>query len=375
MKQWCRRAALALAILSSAVPLHAQWRLEASAGGAAHEALGAAGATSSSNGMLALGYEGARWLYLSAGAPLAGEGIFWGAAGVGGREAASPIPMPIGLDWSLHLHAYRSTEPVPGGNGLVADVLPFVGADAGPLRIELRSGLSHYRSAFAGETVSRTGHDSGVTVGFRPLQRLLISADARLLRVDGGSHPYAGASVDMVVPGGRVGVHAGGWSGHALPDADWGIDVDLGVGSRTDVRAGYRQEAIDPLYWNATRRFWSVGVRRLLGARPADEAGLARLAPPLAPEMAGGRVVFRVPASASEAAPAVAGDFNEWSPVRMRREGDEWIAILPVAPGVHHFAFRTSDGRWFLPESISHRVDDGFGGTNGVIVVPETPRR
>jgi hypothetical protein len=374
MKAWSCRGALALAILASAVPVHAQWRLDASAGGLAHESLGAASAASSSNLMLALGYDGARWLYLSAGGPLSGQGIFWGAAGVGGREAASRLPVKIGIDWSLHLHAYAPTEATGTGNGLVADAIPFLGAEAGPLRMEVRSGVSHYRAAFAGETAFRTGHDSGLALAIRPHRRILASADARVLRVEGAAYRYTGASAEVAIPGGVVAVHGGGWSGDQLPDADWGVDIDLGIGSRTSLRAGYRQDATDPLYWNATRRFWSVGLSRLFGARDAGEAGPARLAPPLAPEMAAGGVVFRVPVSAVDAAPAVAGDFNQWSPVLMRKVGDDWIAILPLEPGIHHFAFRGADGRWFLPDSVPHRVDDGFGGTNGVIVVPEPPR-
>ncbi len=40
-----------------------------------------------------------------------------------------------------------------------------------------------------------------------------------------------------------------------------------------------------------------------------------------------------------------------------------------LAPGVYHFSFQLSDGSWFLPDSVRNRVEDGFGGVNGVLVV------
>lgn len=368
--RWC---APALAILVSAAHLDAQWRVAASAGGVSHETLGAA--ASSSSAMLALGYEGTRWLYISAGAPLDSDGVLWGAAGIGGRETVPRLPVDVGVAWSLLMHAYGPTAGGATGNGLVADALPFVSAGIGPVRMEIRSGLAHYRSAFAGETLSRTGHDSGLSLELRPHQRISLSGDGRLLRIDGASYGYAGMSAEVAIPLGALWVHGGRWSDEALPDPDWGAGAEIEFASRTSLSAAYRQDATDPLYWNTTRKFWSVGVsRRLGGGRPIG-AGAAPIAAPLTPEMRSGYVVFRIPASASETAPFVAGDFNQWTPVAMRLVDGDWVARMRLEPGIHHYAFRDAEGHWFVPESVPNRVDDGFGGTNAIMVVPEASPR
>ncbi|HEY8485417.1 MAG TPA: hypothetical protein VIL13_12465 [Longimicrobiales bacterium] len=42
---------------------------------------------------------------------------------------------------------------------------------------------------------------------------------------------------------------------------------------------------------------------------------------------------------------------------------------MKVAPGVYHYAFVTADGKWFVPESVPGRKDDGMGGHVAVLVV------
>lgn len=163
-------------------------------------------------------------------------------------------------------------------------------------------------------------------------------------------------------------VYLGRWLDAALPTAVWGAggSVEVARGFRVEVAA--QQDANDPLYWNPPRRFWSVGLARAFGPRAAAAAPVPAAAPIL-PNRVGGRVVIRVPVSESSAAPALAGDFNGWKPAPMQRVGDAWQLALPLAPGVYHYSFRRADGSWFLPRSVTNRVDDGFGGVNGVLVV------
>ena len=66
---------------------------------------------------------------------------------------------------------------------------------------------------------------------------------------------------------------------------------------------------------------------------------------------------------------SIAGDFNGWQPAPMQREGGEWVIRLPLAPGVYHYAFRSSTGAWFVPSSSPGRRDDGMGGHVAVMVV------
>jgi hypothetical protein len=134
------------------------------------------------------------------------------------------------------------------------------------------------------------------------------------------------------------------------------------LGAWTTLWANVRQESPDPLYWNATRRTWSVGLTRSLG----------RLAPvtPLIHRPDSGGVLIRVPAGEVQGEGLfIAGDFNQWQPAPMHREGDAWVIRLPIAPGVYNYAFRSAKGDWFVPASVAGRRDDGMGGQVAVLVV------
>jgi len=66
---------------------------------------------------------------------------------------------------------------------------------------------------------------------------------------------------------------------------------------------------------------------------------------------------------------AIAGDWNGWTAVPMRRTRDaEWSVRLPLQAGVYRYAL-TSEGNWLLPKGVAG-VDDGFGGRVGSLVIP-----
>jgi hypothetical protein len=341
----------------------AQWHVEAAAGGVSHEATG--GAVSSSSAILGLRREGAIWAYLSSGLPLGGDGLPWAASGVGGRVEGSYRTIELGIDLGAQAHGYRASASGNIGGGLVLDALPFAAAELAGARLEVRSGLAHYSSEFAGETISRTLHESGITAEYRPLRRVELSAEASLLRADEGDYQFIGAAAELALTRASLWAHIGRWTDDAMPDPTWGIGTVVALAPRYALRASYQQEATDPLFWAETRRFWSVGVSRRMGS-PVP----ARLIAPVLPRMSKGGVDFRIPAAGLDAAPSIAGDFNGWTPVPMTRAGDEWVVTIAVSPGVYHYSFRAADGSWFVPESIENRVDDGFGSTNAVLVVP-----
>lgn len=69
---------------------------------------------------------------------------------------------------------------------------------------------------------------------------------------------------------------------------------------------------------------------------------------------------------------AVAGSFNGWSAEALpmfRAAGGAWTVTVPLPIGEHRYQF-VLDGRLWQPDSTAHAlVNDGFGGTNSVIVV------
>jgi len=82
-------------------------------------------------------------------------------------------------------------------------------------------------------------------------------------------------------------------------------------------------------------------------------------------------VQFRLAAPTARTA-AVAGSFNGWDPhsVPMVRGDDgTWVVTLPLPLGEHRYQFVVDGGVWRPDPTAPAQVDDGFGGTNSVIVV------
>jgi hypothetical protein len=82
----------------------------------------------------------------------------------------------------------------------------------------------------------------------------------------------------------------------------------------------------------------------------------------------GGTLVVRIEAHDSLAV-EVAGDFSEWKPLPLVREGSYWVARVPLPPGKYHVGVRANLGIWRAPRNLA-RVRDDFGGESGLIVIP-----
>lgn len=350
-----------LTLLASAGALAGQgWAVDASVGRIAQPTI--PGSLASTGASLGARYDGPRWLYLTGGIPFDSAGPAWGALGAGARFVTPGRRAAAGLDAAGHTHGYRDALAGAGG-GFTVEAMPLLALAGGPARLELRSGVQHHTSSFAGATASRTLHASDVraSIGTAALR---ASAEGRYVRAEEGDYPYAGAGLEAVLRGGAVWAYAGSWLSDAVDSPVWGAGARLEVLRRTEVFASLQQETNDPLFRNAPRRSWSVGVSRRLGSAAAP------IPATVVPERRGGGVTFRIPVAASREAPALGGDFNEWRPAAMSREGEFWVITLPLAPGVHRYAYRGADGEWFVPEGTPGRTDDGFGGLSAVVIVP-----
>lgn len=82
----------------------------------------------------------------------------------------------------------------------------------------------------------------------------------------------------------------------------------------------------------------------------------------------GGELVVRVLAVESMLV-EVAGDFSNWEPLEMEREGAFWVARARVSTGKHRVAVRVNLGPWRAPRNLA-RVRDDYGGEAGLVVVP-----
>jgi hypothetical protein len=318
-----------------------------------------------------------RWLYLSGGTDLGSQGPQWGAAGVGGRVAVLGRPgWDLGVDVGTSLYGYTaSSYEVEENGGPVtvreeedwggtAEAIPTLEFRRGPVGVELRSGVVTTFGPFEGEWLAVTAFDGGANLSVAPAEGVLVGAVGRYMRFPEGGYPYLGGSVQLTRGPAVLWAFAGRWMSDTLasPREGYGVGASMTPLPGLQVMGGWQQEPSDPLFLNSPRRTWSLRVSRTVGrARP----GLPALAPPTP---ADGATVIRLPASAVAEPPSVLGDFTEWKPVPMVRNGPFWELRLPIAPGIHHYAFRTAAGEVFVPDHLP-TTDDGMGGKSAVLVV------
>ena len=337
--------------------------LDISAGRVVYDAVSANLGTNNLMGTLRYDTRRGVWVYGTAATPLRGGDPVWGAFGTGGRflpSGSGGRRTNVGLDLGAHGFLFRDAIVDQTGRGASIDALPFVSVSSGARSIELRGGWRGHTLSYAGATENRGVFETGARATYGAAVRL--QADARWVHASEGTYPFLGGALLYGGTPVQAWVQAGKWLSTDLDDVTWGAGVGAALGNQATLWASLRQEAPDPLYWNAARRSWSVGVTRRLGR------GAPVLLP--APRQEPGGVVIRVSVSNETGTElSIAGDFNNWRPVPMQREGREWMIRLPLAPGVYHYAFRSASGDWFVPASVAGRRDDGMGGYVAVLVV------
>ncbi|MCS6263413.1 MAG: isoamylase early set domain-containing protein [Nitrospira sp.] len=94
---------------------------------------------------------------------------------------------------------------------------------------------------------------------------------------------------------------------------------------------------------------------------------------PELPKSVSGGVRFSVSVPTAESV-AIVGSFNGWSPTAhvMTRVGSNgfWSAVVPLSEGEHAFMYLVDGTTWVVPPAAEDFVTDGFGNTNGVVIVP-----
>lgn len=302
------------------------------------------------------------WVYATGAAPMRPGDPVWGGLGGGGRftkPGTETRSVFVGADLDAHGFLFRDRVALLTGTGGTIDAIPFASVAAGTGRIELRGGWRGQTLDFASEKTNRGVFETGVRAIYGA--RVRVQGDAKWVYATEGTFPFVGATVIYGGAPVQLWAQAGKWLSTDLDEVTWGAGAGVPIGGRATLWGAARQEAPDPLYWNSLRRSWSVGLTTKLGRR----------APVLnAPRADAGGVVIRVAAKdAPGEALFIAGDFNQWQPVPMQREGNDWTIRLPLAKGAYHYAFRSARGEWFVPSSVAGRRDDGMGGQLAVLVV------
>jgi 1,4-alpha-glucan branching enzyme len=67
------------------------------------------------------------------------------------------------------------------------------------------------------------------------------------------------------------------------------------------------------------------------------------------------------------------GSFNGWAkdatPMKIVDGSSIWLVEVPLAEGEHTFMYVIDGVRWMTPPQAEDFVIDGFGQTNGVVIV------
>ncbi len=148
---------------------------------------------------------------------------------------------------------------------------------------------------------------------------------------------------------------------------------------RVGVVASAGDQMADPLRGMPAVRHLSLGLRwRLAPAtRGVGGAVVAPSAPPVATleapiaEAAEGpgetrRLRVRAPGAV---AVEVRGDWTDWRPVALVREGDAWVLPDPLPRGTRRLTVRADGGAWRVPANLAG-ADDDFGSRVGLLIVP-----
>ena len=370
--------AVACLLLLAPVRLHAQWFAEAQVGRLDPRITGSS-VPSTTSLAAALAFQGQTGAFrVSAGVPLRAEDPWWGALDANRRLATTHGPVTFGVELAgqgfLQRYGRQLEQPagplappqlIEGhetGYGVAGQILPVAELRAGPALVQARGGRSWYRTAVGERSASRHTDIAGVRLALLPAAGALLAVDGRQYWTAGGSHRYAGVAAGYALPAVTLWGSAGRWLESSDQPLPWSVGVAVPIRQRFEISAEARSDAFDPLYGSAPRRTWTAGVRVLLGT-------VADARPPVPSAYDGRHARIELPVAGAGDRPRIAGDFNGWVPEAMHREGDAWVIVLTLEPGVYEYAFVDADGRWFVPPSVPGRREDGMGGHVALLVV------
>jgi len=374
--------AIAVALASLPSPLRAQdWHLSAQAG-RIRSVLDPSSAASKAFA-LGLRYDDMNaGLRLSAGIPGNSSEELWGSVGGWKRLAPRFGGFRAGIDVAGNAfltmdRANQSDIAVPGpfdppqaplasraGHALAGQVLPVFGYEGARWQVHARAGVSRYAATFNAQEHDRTVRLADVQVTLMPSYSVaLVPAVQRVLAAGEEASTYAGVSAIMAGAKGSAWGSIGRWSNDVAVGTPWSAGGRLRLHPLIALEVGARHDAFDPLYLQPAQTSWSMGLTMRLGGRARS------IAPPVPAAYVDGRATIRLPVSTSRTQPSIAGDFNDWKPVAMNRDGKYWTYVVALAPGVYNYAFVNAGGEWFVPESVAGRKSDGMGGHVAVLVV------
>jgi hypothetical protein len=215
-------------------------------------------------------------------------------------------------------------------------------------RFSLDATLTRTRSVFGGSSIL-------VDISRREANYLDLSA--------GWSHDVGAWSVAA-----SAGMR--GRNGTFDRDDNWqALSATAWLGSRVGLTLEAGRSLEDLVRGVPRTRYASIGLR--LSSRP-HLALFRRKRPIVGPQIVVARdaEVCRIEISnVSAARVELMGDFTDWEPMTLDRDGSTWRLRRVIAPGPHRVAIRIDGGDWIVPGNLP-RVEDELGGSVGLITVP-----
>jgi hypothetical protein len=156
----------------------------------------------------------------------------------------------------------------------------------------------------------------------------------------------------------------------------WGsVAATFWATERLAVAAGIGSYPVDFTQGFPGGQFLSLGVR----VRSAAPVGAQTPARPQAPEPVRAFEARRTSANdyrirvlaPNASSVELSGDFTQWTPLPLQSEGRGWWTIsLSISAGTHEVNVRVDRGAWLVPPGLAS-LDDEFGGSGGLLVVPK----
>jgi hypothetical protein len=374
-----------------AAPARAQWRLNADVGASRLKQAGLPEATASTIGAT-LDVAGQFAAFRTSALGSHASGDRWTGQWLGIGSVLTPAWKGVRLNLSGALSAFGQSNERPTTS---ADVLAQ--AQIGDARRAFAVGGGTGSTAHAG-TAGRFDRAIGnawwsfgaerITAEVALTRTPAVFGTAALQAFGPGQVLWTGtqsAAAQSVAAANYIDV-AGNWLHQAN---GWSTNLVVGARRRTNTSGIATYQQADATLWIAPRvgvtlaagrtledlvrgvprtRYLAAGLRiatvpHLTITRRRAAAGPRMTAARLADGQQ--RIEVRAPAERVE----LMGDFTNWAPVALEREGDVWRLDAHVAPGPHRVAIRIDGGAWIVPVNLPH-VEDDFGGVVGIITIP-----
>ncbi len=193
---------------------------------------------------------------------------------------------------------------------------------------------------------------------------LAISAGGVAVRSDTTS--YADFTADLSYANRRITVAVmGGVRAGDLEDNPWVQGrIDFILGPRAALEAAVGRYPRD-LQGFTDGLFGTLGVRLSVTNAAVHRSVMPQ--PVSIQRIEDGRVRISIAFKRALERLEIAGDWNGWEPIALRRDGDRWTVELLLDPGIHRYSLVVDGTTWTVPQGVPTEPDD-FGGQVALLV-------